>query len=101
MISGIVGRLFAFFIFDPFQAQMQQHVERANLPVEIVRQSQACLTSQGPLLIERAAGDYGWAAGTIISIAIGRTTPADLLDNRDPHCAVLVRVLNGNSGERV
>ncbi|MBB3610725.1 hypothetical protein [Rhizobium sp. BK602] len=101
MISDIVAWLFAFFIFDPLQAQMQEQAERARLPVEIVRQSQACLTTQGPLLIERAAGDYGWAAGTLVNLAIGRTAPADLLDRRDPQCAALVRVLNGNDGESV
>ncbi|MER8710421.1 hypothetical protein NKH49_33900 [Mesorhizobium sp. M1088] len=55
--------------------------------MEIVRQSQNCLTSQDPPLIERAAGDYGWAAVTAINIAIGRTAPAELLDSQDPQCA--------------
>lgn len=50
--------------------------------MEIVRQSQNCLTSQDPPLIERAAGDYGSAAVTAINIAIGRTAPAELLDSQ-------------------
>jgi hypothetical protein len=95
MISDFIGWIFAVLVVDPLQAQVQEQVERAKLPVEIVRQSQACLTSQGPQLIERAAGDYGWAAATVVNVAIGRTAPAELLDSGDPQCAALVSVLNG------
>ncbi|MBY2913378.1 hypothetical protein [Rhizobium leguminosarum] len=88
MISNFIGWIFALLVVDPLQAEIQQQAERARLPVEIVRQSQACLTSQGPKLIERAAGDYGWAAATVVSIAIGHTAPAELLDGSDPQCLV-------------
>lgn len=95
MISDFIGWIFALLVVDPLQAQIQEQVERARLPVEIVRQSQACLTSQGPQLIERAVGDYGWAAATVANIAIGRTAPAELLDSGDPQCAALLSVLSG------
>jgi hypothetical protein len=95
MISNFIGWIFALLVVDPLQAEIQQQAERARLPVEIVRQSQACLTSQGPKLIERAAGDYGWAAATVVSIAIGHTAPAELLDGSDPQCAALVGALKG------
>lgn len=95
MLSGFIGWIFALLVVDPLQAQIQEQAERARLPIEIVRQSQDCLISQGPLLIERAAGDYNWAAATVVNIAIGRTAPAELLDKRNPQCAALVRVLNG------
>ncbi|WP_085025872.1 hypothetical protein [Ensifer aridi] len=94
MISDFITWIFAILVVDPLQAQVQEHVERARLPVEIARQSQNCLTSQGPQLIERAAGDYGWAAVTAINIAIGRTAPVELLDSQDPQCAALVQALN-------
>lgn len=100
MISDLIGWIFALLVVDPLQAQIQEQAERARLPVEIVRQSQDCLRSQGPQLIQRAVGDYGWAAATVFNIAIGRTAPAELVDNRDPQCAALVRVLNG-AGEDV
>ncbi len=95
MISDFIGWIFALLVVDPLQAQFQEQIERGRLPVEIVQQSQACLTSQGPHLFERAAGDYGWAAATVVNIAIGHTAPAELLDSRDPQCAALVSVLSG------
>ncbi|GAB1584734.1 hypothetical protein [Phyllobacterium phragmitis] len=95
MISDFIGWIFALLVVDPLQAQIQEQVERAKLPMEIVRQSQACLVTQGPQLIERAASDYGWAAATVVNLAIGRTAPAELLDIKDPQCAALVSVLNG------
>jgi hypothetical protein len=95
MISEFIGWIFAILVVDPLQAQIQEQAERARLPAEIVRQSQNCVTSQGPVLIERAAGDFGWAAATVVNVAIGRTAPAQLLDDQDPQCAALVRVLKG------
>ncbi len=95
MISDFIGWIFAVLVVDPLQAQVQEQVERAGLSVEIVSQSRACVTSQAPQLVERAAGDYGWAAATVVNLAIGRTAPAELLDNRDPQCAALVSVLSG------
>ncbi|MBB2973032.1 hypothetical protein [Mesorhizobium sp. RMAD-H1] len=95
MISDFIGWIFALLVVDPLQTQIQEQVERAKLPMEIVRQSQACLVTQGPLLIERAASDYGWAAATVVNLAIGRTAPAELLDSKNPQCAALVSVLNG------
>ncbi|MER8478060.1 hypothetical protein [Mesorhizobium sp. M0220] len=94
MIAEFITWIFAMLVIGPLQTQIQEQAERARLPVEIVRQSQNCLTSQGPQLIERAAGDYGWAAVTAINIAIGRTAPVELLDSQDPQCAALVRALN-------
>ncbi|RWX06788.1 hypothetical protein EHI42_30945 [Rhizobium hidalgonense] len=91
MISNLIGWIFALLVVDPLEEQ----VERARLPVEIVSQSQACLTSQGPQLIKRAAGDYGWAAATVVSIAIGHTSPVELLDDSDPVCAAIIGALNG------
>ena len=99
MISELIGWIFALLVVDPLQAQIQERAERARLPVEIVRQSQDCLTSQGPQLIERAAGDYGWAAATVVNLAIGRTAPVELLDSGDPQCAALVQVLKGAEAE--
>ncbi|WP_064692303.1 hypothetical protein [Rhizobium aegyptiacum] len=96
MISSFIGWIFALLVIDPLQAEIQQQVERAGLPVEIVSQSKACLTSQGPQLVERAAGDYGWAAATVVSIAIGHTSPVELLDTRDPDCAAIIGALNGD-----
>ncbi|MBB3745931.1 hypothetical protein CO662_07170 [Rhizobium anhuiense] len=95
MISDFIGWIFALLVVGPLQAEIQEQAERARLPVEIVRQSRACLTSQGAQLIERAAGDYGWAAATVVSIAIGHTAPAELLDGSDPQCAALASALKG------
>ncbi|MCX8279124.1 hypothetical protein OSJ77_02870 [Phyllobacterium sp. 0TCS1.6C] len=89
MISNFIGWIFALLVIDPLQAQFQEQAERAKLPMEIVRHSQACLVTLGPHLVERATSDYGWAAVTVVNLAIGTTTLAELLGSADRQCAAL------------
>lgn len=98
MISDIAAWIFALFVIDPLQAEVRERVAQANLPVEAVQQSQQCVTTHAPLLLERATNDPSWAVGTAVSVAVGWTPPTQLFDTADPNCAVLVRVFSGDGG---
>jgi hypothetical protein len=99
MISEIAAWLFALFVIDPIHAEVRERVERANLPVQAVQQSQQCLATHGPRLLEQAGEDPVWAVSTAIGIATGWTSPAQLVEINDPNCSVLAQLLADQAGE--
>lgn len=102
MISDIVAWLFALFVIDPLQAEIGTRLERANVPVAAIQQSRHCVESHGPRLLQRAGEEPGWAVATATSVAIGWTSPVQLLDAGDPNCSTLIRVFrirNDQDGE--
>lgn len=98
MLSEIAAWLFAVLVVDPVAAEVRQRVELANLPVEAVQQTRQCLATQGPALLQKAGDDPAWAVGTAIGVAVGWTSPIQLLDPSDPTCATVVRILQGSDG---
>jgi hypothetical protein len=89
MIADIAAWIFTLFVVDPLHAEMRQHIDRANVPVEIVQQSRQCLAIEGPRLIERAGNEPGWATATAIGISIGWISPERLFERADPSCGAL------------
>lgn len=93
MLSNLFASLFATFALAPLQAEIERHAAAAGQPIEIVRQSQACLTTEGPLLLKRASEDMGWTISTVIGLATGWSNPADLLNKNNPDCAAVIGLL--------
>jgi hypothetical protein len=89
MIADIAAWMFTLFVVDPLHAEMRQHLERANAPVEIVQQSQQCLAAHVPRLIDKAGSEPGWAIATAIGISTGWTSPEQLFEGTDPACSAL------------
>lgn len=101
MISNIFASLFATFALSPLQAEIERHAMAAGQPVEIVRQSQACLSSEVPALVKRASDDTLWAISTAIGVATGWSNPADLLSKTNPNCTAVIGLLKNNDVEDV
>lgn len=99
MIAEFIASLFAFFVVDPVQTEIEARLEAARAPVEIVSQARACLDTTGPQLIERATGDLWWAGTTIVSVAAGLTNPAELLDAGNPACVPVATYLTAEKAE--
>ncbi|WP_432349977.1 hypothetical protein WMC41_29550 (plasmid) [Shinella yambaruensis] len=99
MFSEIVGSVVAAIVVEPLQAEINEKIEQARLPVSVIQQSKACIAMQGPKLLERATNDWGWAAATVVSVSIGFTAPLDMLDANDPQCASLIQTLEGADGD--
>ncbi|MGY5804854.1 hypothetical protein [Rhizobium hainanense] len=97
MISNLLASLFATFALGPLQAEIERHAAAAGQPVEIVRQSQACLSSEVPALVQRASDDTFWTISTVISLSTGWSSPADLLDKNNPACAPVIKLIQGRS----
>lgn len=99
MLSDLVSHLIAITVVDPLQAEMQERLQQARAPVEIVQQSQACIGSQGPKLLERASNNWGWAVGTTVTVLVGATSAVDLIDSSVPECSALINVLKLSEGD--
>lgn len=99
MFSEFVSSLVASVVVEPFQLEIQEKLQQARVPAAIIQQSQTCIASQAPKLLERAANEWGWAAMTLVTVSTGITAPADLLDQQDPACVSLVESLKGEEGE--
>ncbi|MDS7594036.1 hypothetical protein [Agrobacterium tumefaciens] len=97
MIADIAGWLFAVFVVDPLQAEMRQHLDRGNVSIQAVQQSQQCLANQVPRLIERAGNEPGWAIATAVGISTGWTSPDRLFDVNDPTCTALRGLINSEN----
>lgn len=100
MIGEFIASLFAGLVMQPIQSEIQQRLEEARAPVEIVRQAGDCLASTGPVLLARAGEDPWWALTTVVSVATGWQTAGDLLDAANPACAPIANFLisDGETG---
>ena len=91
MFSSIVAWLSALFVIGPLRAEISTYLQYAKVPVEAVAHSRRCLESYGPLLCSERVKNQDWAA-TAMGVAIGTTSPAQLLDEGDPNCSTLIKV---------
>jgi len=95
MISNLLAALFATFALGPLQAEIERHAAAAGQPVEIIRQSQACLSSEVPALTRRASEDTFWTISIVIGLSTGWSSPANLLDKSNPDCAPIIKLIQG------
>jgi hypothetical protein len=98
MISEIAAWLMTLFVVDPLQAQVREHLERANVSAQALQQSQQCISAQAPQLLKRAGEEPVWAVTTAAGVTLGWTSPAQLLNASDPNCAELSRILQTDEG---
>ncbi len=96
MLSDIAAWFLTLFVVDPLQAEVREHLDRANASTQLVQQSQQCVASQAPQLLKRAGEEPGWAIATVAGFTFGWTTPAQLLDMNDPNCAAIAGLLQDN-----
>jgi hypothetical protein len=99
MIADWIASLFAAFVVDPLQVEIQQKLEEMKAPVEVVTQAGDCLRTTGPALIDRATGDLWWAGTTAVYVVTGLTSPAELLDANNPACAPIASYLSAEAAE--
>ncbi|QCJ00003.1 hypothetical protein [Agrobacterium larrymoorei] len=98
MLSDIAAWFITLFVVDPLQAQVREHLDRANASTQIIQQSQQCIASQAPQLLKRAGEQPGWAIATAAGFSLGWTSPVQLLDTSDPNCAAIAGLLRNDEG---
>ncbi|EHS51961.1 hypothetical protein PDO_4959 [Rhizobium sp. PDO1-076] len=95
MISEFIASLFAAFVVEPVQADILARLDQAGASVEVLSQSRDCLATTAPILISRAGDDIWWAGSTVVAVATGWQSPAELLDAGNPACGPLATFLTG------
>lgn len=91
MIRDFVLSLFAFFVVDPFTAEMNRKLAAVQAPAEIVQQVRSCATAAAPVLLEKAWNDWWWAGTTMISVGVGMDSAERVLVATVPACGPAVR----------
>lgn len=92
-MSEFFAWIFSILVVSPLQADIAEQTRNAGATLNIIQQSQQCIASQAPKLIERAGNDMWWASTTAIGVTAGWTDPVSLLDPRDPACSALVGLI--------
>lgn len=91
MIQDFVLSILAFFIIDPFRADLNKKLAAAQAPAEVVQMVRACATAATPVLLERATADWWWTGTTMVYVVAGMRTPESVLTEVVPSCAPALR----------
>jgi hypothetical protein len=96
-VSEFISYLFAILVVGPLQAEVSERLQ--GVPsTEIVQAGRACIAAEAPRLLQRAQGDWGWAAASVVGISVGLVDPVSLLAGQNSDCDRLVQVLSQSSG---
>ncbi len=87
MLNDIFMSLLTMFVLEPMQAKLGA----ARAPVAVIEQVAACGQAGIPALVQRAGGDLWWGATTVISVAVGLSTPQSVLATAHPSCPAAIR----------
>jgi hypothetical protein len=91
VVQDFILSILAFFVIDPFRAELNQKLAAAQAPADIVQQVRACATAAGPVLLNRAYADWWWTGTTMVYVAVGMRTPESVLVEVVPSCAPAMR----------
>src|SRR6056297_1191051 len=87
MFQEFVASLFAFFVLDPFEAEMNRRLANANAPMEVVESARDCIADAGPAILNRVGDDYWWGIANATYVVVGMSRAEDVLVEVAPSCA--------------
>jgi hypothetical protein len=87
MLNDIFVALLTMFVLEPVQAKLGA----ARAPVAVVEQLADCGRAGVPVLVQRAGSDLWWGVTTVVSVAIGLTSPHSVLAEAHPRCPAALR----------
>ncbi len=91
-MSEFFTYLFAIFVVSPLQAEVSERLQGVNSQ-EIVQAGKACISVEGPQLLQHAQENWGWAVANALGVSAGLVDPVTLLPEGNENCRRLVRVL--------
>ncbi|MDH6269445.1 hypothetical protein M2360_004873 [Rhizobium sp. SG_E_25_P2] len=98
-MSDFIAALIAFFVIDPLTAELDGKLAGLKSSPETAAIVRECAGAIGPQLIEKASGDYWWAATTAFSVATGLTAPESLLADGPACCQTALSLMKGETGK--
>jgi hypothetical protein len=103
MINELIMYLVSVFIIEPFDVAMGDALREAQAPAAVVEQVSGCIATAPVVLAEKVQGDWGWAIGAAVKVAVGLDSVESVVSGAVPECgAALAAVkpfLSGSPGE--
>ncbi len=93
MISDFLHWLLATFVLTPLQAEIDTKLKTAQASRAAVEQVRTCMADATPRLVEKASGDWLWAAKTVTRVATGLSQPEEVLAAEVPACRPAIDVI--------
>ncbi len=93
MISDFIHWLLATFLIAPLQAEIDTKLKTANASRAAYEQVRTCMADATPRLIQKANGDWLWAAKTVTRVATGLSQPEEVLAEEVPACRPAIDVI--------
>lgn len=94
MFQDFVASLFAFFVLDPVEAEMNRLLVAANAPVEVVETARDCVADAGPAILSRVGEDIWWSITHATYVAVGMMRAENVLLEVEPSCAPALTALD-------
>ena len=70
MFQDIIAALFAFFVLDPIEAEMNRVITAADAPTEVVETAKDCVADAGPAIRSRIGADFWWSISQVTYVAV-------------------------------
>ncbi len=103
MINDLVMYLVSIFIIEPFDAKISDSLQTAQAPAAVVEQLSGCLAAAPVVLADKVRGDWGWAVGAAVKVAVGLDSVEAVVTGAVPECGPALAAarpyLSGEAGE--
>ncbi|SES16859.1 hypothetical protein [Rhizobium sp. NFR03] len=97
-MSDFISYLFAIFVVTPLQAELTDRLQ--GMPsAELIQAGRACISAEGPRLLQMAQENWGWAAANALGVSAGLVDPVTLLSTQNDHCGLVRNALMNAPGE--
>ncbi|CZT34498.1 hypothetical protein [Rhizobium sp. 9140] len=97
-MSDFISYLFAIFVVTPLQAELTDRLQ--GMPsAELIQAGRACISAEGPRLLQMAHENWGWAAANALGVSAGLVDPVTLLSTQNGHCGLVRNALMNEAGE--
>jgi hypothetical protein len=96
-LSEFISYLFAIFVVTPLQAEIADRLQ--GIPSsELMAAGRACVSVEGPRLLQYAQENWGWAAAHGLGVAAGLVDPLTLLPDGNENCRRIIQALGSEQG---
>ncbi len=86
MINDFVMYLVSIFIIEPFDARISDALQGAQAPAAVMEQVRGCVAAAPVVLAEKVSGDWGWAIGAAVTVAVGVDSVEAVVTDAVPQC---------------
>ncbi|MCG8154924.1 hypothetical protein JMY81_18405 [Brenneria goodwinii] len=93
-MQTIISAILAFFLFEPFENELNRYAESINMPKETAQQVISCLKSETPKIVEKVQSDLWWTTTAILSIWTGVSDVEQIITEAAPNCVAPFNKVN-------